>query len=509
MPDKTIATDLAKRLNGIALVSSDITDEDLRGIGLEPLTAYIVDFYGKEKRPGILDRTTLAKIIDDMRNESLPFQPEAVRASGFSPTAKHFDADYRIRSIVPEKTTSAVDSFAAYFRNRLDRLRAMIQDGRNSRTFGMINNIASVERYVEGREICIAGIVNEKSATKNGHILATIEDETGLAKILFVGKSQKDNESALFTEASKIMTDEVIAVRGKISGSGKVPFIIANSLIYPDIPIRNRKQTDKDVAIAFLSDIHVGSKLFLDKQFNRFVEWMNGNVDYRKDLVEKIKYITIAGDLVDGIGVYPNQDRELSIDDIYKQYTVLLDLLSEIPEYVHIFVMPGNHDGVQRAEPQPSLPASLIGERELRNVHLLSNPGYVTIEGLKVLAYHGTSLDSVIQAVPGCSYSKPETAMIEVLRRRHLSPIYGDNPIVPSRKDNMVIDDVPDILHMGHLHKNGIADYHGTLIVNSGTWQARTAYQVKNGHIPTPAILPVYETKTMGISHIDFNSMMV
>ncbi|MDE1851546.1 MAG: DNA-directed DNA polymerase II small subunit [Candidatus Micrarchaeota archaeon] len=508
MTGRTIATELARRLNGIALVSSDITDEDLAGVELEPLTAYIVDLYGREKRPGVLDRKALEKLIIEMKNEELPFQPETVRQSGFMPAAKHLDADYRIRSIVPEKTTSAVDSFAVYFRNRLDRLRAMIQDGRNSRSFGMINNIASVATYVEGREICIAGIVNEKSVTKNGHLLVTIEDETGPAKILFIGKSQ-GSESALFDDASKIVTDEVVAVRGKLSGSGKVPFMIANSLIRPDIPIRNRKQTQKDVAIAFLSDIHVGSKLFLDRQFNRFIEWMNGNVDYRRDLVDKIKYITIAGDLVDGIGVYPNQDRELSIDDIYKQYTVLLDLLSEIPDHVHIFMMPGNHDGVQRAEPQPALPASLVGERELHNIHLLSNPGYVTIEGLRVLAYHGTSLDSVIQAVPGCSYSKPETAMVEVLKRRHLSPIYGDNPIVPSRRDNMVIDEVPDILHMGHLHKNGIADYHGTLVVNSGTWQARTAYQVKNGHIPTPAILPVYETKSMGISHVDFNNIMV
>ena len=70
----------------------------------------------------------------------------------------------------------------------------------------------------------------------------------------------------------------------------------------------------------------------------------------------------------------------------------------------------------------------------------------------------------------------------------------------------MVIDKVPDILHMGHLHKNGYSEYHGTLIVNSGTWQGRTDFQVRMGHIPTPAQMPVYEAKSGTMNVIDFNS---
>ncbi len=92
----------------------------------------------------------------------------------------------------------------------------------------------------------------------------------------------------------------------------------------------------------------------------------------------------------------------------------------------------------------------------------------------------------MISAIPDTSYANPEKAMIEILRRRHLSPIYGGNVIVPSKEDNLVIDKIPDILHMGHIHKNGIANYHGVEIVNSGTWQARTDFQIRQGHIPTP-----------------------
>ena len=123
-----------------------------------------------------------------------------------------------------------------------------------------------------------------------------------------------------------------------------------------------------------------------------------------------------------------------------------------------------------------------------------------------MLTYHGTSLDSIIATIPNMSYAKPEQAMIEILKRRHLSPIYGGNTIVPSRMDTLVIDKVPDILHMGHIHKNGLANYHGIHIVNSGTWQDRTDYQIKQGHIPTPAQMPVFDAKVNNFKIIDFSA---
>jgi DNA polymerase II small subunit len=69
----------------------------------------------------------------------------------------------------------------------------------------------------------------------------------------------------------------------------------------------------------------------------------------------------------------------------------------------------------------------------------------------------------------------------------------------------LVIDKVPDILHMGHVHKNCIANYHGVDIINSGTWQSTTNYQLIQGHIPSPCIVPVYEAKANRFTSINFN----
>ncbi len=505
MPDSQLVADLAGRLSGKIIVSSDVTQSELENLDLEALSTKVLKYF--EGRDGIkvLDRETLKKILWVQVEEKAPMQIEISKPLDYKPLAKDLDAEYRIRNIEAEHTDSSVNAFASYFNDRFDRLREFFGSARGTSLGSMLNSIESVKQYTTGREVSIVGMVYDKAITKNGHLLVTLEDETASAKILFVKSSRENSRDTLdlFESAKRIISDEVIAVRGKISGG----LIIANMILWPDIPIRPRKKTEEDTAIAFLSDIHVGSKLFMEKQFARFLSWINGDVDYRRDIAEKVKYIVASGDLVDGIGVYPNQDKELSIPDIYKQYSVLLDYLSTIPDYIHVFLLPGNHDAVRRAEPQPALGKDLIKEFSRSNIHFVTDPGYVTVGGIKVLGYHGTSLDSVIQAVPGCSYSKPQIAMTEVLKRRHLSPIYGDNPIVPSKKDPMIIDEVPDILHMGHVHKNGDSDYHGTLIVNSGTWQARTGYQVKLGHIPSPAVLPVYETKGMTLSTVDFNTV--
>ena len=91
----------------------------------------------------------------------------------------------------------------------------------------------------------------------------------------------------------RIVTDEVIAVKGKLAS----PFIIANKLIWPDVPVHTRKQTEEDLAIAFTSDTHVGSKLFMEKHFDRFIDWLNGKVEMDREIAGKVKYLILGGDL--------------------------------------------------------------------------------------------------------------------------------------------------------------------------------------------------------------------
>ncbi len=498
-----IADLLAAKLNGKVVVSTDIAFSEIKETEIDDLSDKILAFF--EGKPGVLTNDTLTQIKKELEEKQQAEQINAIevsRSSEYKPLAKEYEGNFRIRNLAADKTLGTTGAFSEYFDDRFKKLSDFLR-GNGRQTAGAIGNLEAMKQYATGKELSVVGMVYDKVVTKNGNVMVTIDDQSGSAKILFMKPQSKydKKQNELFDMAKHIAYDDVLAIHGKMFNQ----FLIATSLALPDIPIRPKKLAEVDLALAMTSDIHIGSKKFLGKQFEHMIKWLKGEVNYRKDLAGKVKYLSIAGDVADGIGVYPNQDKELEITDLYSQYDALFKLIDEIPDYITVFLLPGNHDGVQKAEPQPPLGDDIVKDFKRDNVKIMSNPAYMNVEGLKVLGYHGSALAGIIRYVPGCSWMKPETAMIELLKRRHLSPIYGGYVIVPSQKDTMVMDDVPDILHSGHAHKNGYAEYHGTVIVNSGTWQDKTSYQIKQGHIPDPCRMPIYEMKSGKLQDIDFN----
>ena len=191
-----------------------------------------------------------------------------------------------------------------------------------------------------------------------------------------------------------------------------------------------------------------------------------------------------------------------------KQMQRATQLLAKVPKHIRMLVIPGNHDPGRRALPQPSIPKKELAEQlyGLENCTMLGNPASVELNGVKILIYHGQSLDDVIATTPGLSYSKPAEAMKILLKARHLSPTYGGRtPIAPEQEDMMVISEVPDIFHSGHVHVVDIQNYRGTLIVNSGAWQGQTKFQQTMGITPTPGIAILVNLATLQPFTRDFN----
>ena len=340
-------------------------------------------------------------------------------------------------------------------------------------------------------ELSIIGMVLDIRTSAKGHKLIEVEDKTGIIPVLI----HKEKDKELFELAKRIILDEVIGITGKLSSDSGL--IFANRITFPDIPntqgktLNRKKPQGKAV---FISDIHVGSRTFLEDSWLKFVEWLG----------DDINYLVIAGDVVDGIGVFPNQDKELAISDIYEQYEKAAQYLNAVPEHIRIIVSPGNHDAVRQAEPQPRFPEKIT--KLFRNdITFVGNPAMVDI-GVKVLIYHGRSMDDIIASIPGFSYGDPSKPMSEMLRLRHLSPIYGGRvSIAPELKDHFVIDTIPDILHCGHVHTVGVSRYKEVLTINSGTWQSQTEFQKKMNLQPMPAKATVVDLASMGYSIMDFN----
>lgn len=442
----------------------------------------------------LLDKPLVSKEDIEALMPPAPVAAEVVRPSGFAPLAKEHAPDIKLFHSLDvtgkSRTKGEVDNFVAHFRNRYERLARMLRRSNSVPTI----ELADAKRHLNER-VRVVVLVSGKKQTKKGNTMYDVEDMSGAFKVVI--SSSRFNEKIL-DKARGILIDDVIAITGKVLE----PYLIAEDIEWPDLPvIRERKQAEADVATVYLSDLHFGSRYFLGKHLKSFCEWLHGRGEMR-ELAGKVKYICVAGDIVDGIGVYPNQEKELVVKDIYQQYKMFEDFMEDIPDYIEVIVAPGNHDAVRRGEPQPAIPKDLISSDIIR----VGNPSTLSIEGMKHLMYHGTSMDSMIASLPDASYMHPEKVMVEYLKRRHLSPIYGGNLIIPENVDYMVIEEPPDIFHAGHVHKNGYTQYRGTLVINSGTFQDRTDFQVKQGHVPTPAIVPVYEMKHNRLHTLDFKS---
>jgi len=415
---------------------------------------------------------------------------------GVQPVASKIEPDLIIdksKDVTGNSTSEGtVENFVELFRDRYKRLKTVLG---NRAVLRDVIDLENLKRY-DGNEVKIIGMIRDRRESKKGNLILEVEDPTGTALVVVTGE--------LKAKGAFIVNDEVVGVIGNARGN----FIMAKELIEPDIPTTKPKPTCEDnVSMAFLSDIHVGSLLFMEKEFRRFLDWLNlqGNGNQR-EIAESVKYIMIAGDLVDGVGIYPGQESELAIPDIYKQYDYLGKMLQTIPEYIEVVISTGNHDAVRRCEPQPSLALDGLGEAlDAPNIHLVGNPAKVKAHGYEVLMYHGTSMDALISVLPKLSYNNPETAQIEYLRKRHLSPVYGTKEqIAPEEKDYMVIDTVPDIFHCGHVHKNGYANYRGVKVINSGTWQSQTDFQQMQGHMPTPCKVPIMDLRNMSLKVVNF-----
>jgi DNA polymerase II small subunit len=362
--------------------------------------------------------------------------------------------------------------------------------------------ISGIDKIPTNSRVKIIGMVTEKRELKS-KLFLKLED-FGASITVLVPQTLGHQT---MVKARSLLLDQVICVNA-VKGSND--FLIAKDVIWPDIPQRSPNTATIPVYAALISDLHIGSTLFMQKAFDRFIHWLNGKFgnEALRNIAHHIKYIVIAGDLVDGIGIYPNQIKELEITDIKAQYDAVYKYLEKIPEHIEIIVTPGNHDAARKALPQPAIPQQYAESLyKSRRIHSFGNPCTLSLHGVNFLLYHGRSLDDTAAVVPNTSFQTPEKTMKTLLQSRHLAPIYGEKtPIAPEKKDFMVIENVPDVFHAGHVHVYKSSTYRGSLLINSGAWQTQTEFQRKMGITPTPGIAPVVNLQTLSVIPINFGS---
>ncbi|MCE5338793.1 MAG: DNA-directed DNA polymerase II small subunit [Methanomicrobiaceae archaeon] len=446
----------------------------------------VVSYIREQNDPTLIDRTA-AGVPDG----TLVIMPEHIPGLKKVRDGTRFLVDPELEVIMGSAgTTGSVtghDDAVHYFRDRYNSLSSMIRGRMTAMPIEAL--VKSPQRYRD-EECNIIGMVADVRTTTRGHRLVEVEDPTGAIRVLF----NKGKDDA-FAEAERILPDEVLGVKGKLSSDGGLFF--AEQLSRPDVPINNAPfKSDRPGKAVLISDVHVGSNTFLEEEWNRFADWLQDS---------DAGYLLIAGDLVDGIGIYPGQEDELTIRNIYEQYDVFAGMLRDLPSRVRIVAAPGNHDVVRMAEPQPAIPPEFTGKFPA-NCTLVENPCLLNLQGVRVLMYHGRSIDDMIGLIPGASYERPGEIMDEMLKRRLLASPYGmRTPIAAMKTDRLVIDPLPEILLTGHVHICGITRYRGVLGVNTGTWQSQTSFQKQMNIHPTPARAFVIDLQTLQPEVMDFS----
>jgi DNA polymerase II small subunit len=304
--------------------------------------------------------------------------------------------------------------------------------------------------------------VSEVLSSTKKMIILFVEDPTGALDLLYYKKDDSESPfipSSYFLFRIEVKEDE----RNK-----KTSYRIKE---YSPVGYYNSLKVTTGVPSygALISDVHVGSIYFMKKEFTSFLKFLNQE--------EEIKYLFIAGDLVDGVGIYPEQEKNLYQKNAYLQYEEVFKLFNQniTRKDLTVYFSPGNHDFLSIFEPQ--VISKRISEILPKEWILLKNPDYFTVEGKRVLVYHGRGSDSLIAAkTPELSYEEMQKVYDYMFSQRNLSPTISGSRM-DIKKTIGMIDEIPDYFISGHVHKWCYALKNGVVFSNSGCWQHETEYQ--------------------------------
>lgn len=405
-----------------------------------------------------------------------------------------------------ESSKRTIQDFVGYFNSRYKALEQIL---RNRAGLEGLTSISRVKNKRDKEKVSLIGMVMEKKLTKNNNLMLVVEDLSESINVL-INKNRKE----LFEKGKNIVEDEVIGIRG-VPGNN---ILFADEVLFPDVPTKEIKKSPEESYVVFMGDTHVGSKFFLNKEFGRFIKWINGELGDEKQLeiVKKIKYLFVLGDLVDGVGIYPNQEKDLEIQDIYQQYDTFVNYLEKVPEHITIIICAGNHDAMRIAEPQPKLYQEFSEKLyTMKNVVFVSNPAMVNIDaadgfpGFDVLLYHGYSFtyfaDNVETIRLAGGQKRPDLLMKFLLQKRHLAPTHTSTLYIPdTTKDSLVIESTPDFFVTGHIHRASVSTYNNITLLNCSSWLSQTDYQEKVGIEPQPARVILANLQTRAVKVLKF-----
>ncbi|MEM2119370.1 MAG: hypothetical protein QW840_04530, partial [Candidatus Bathyarchaeia archaeon] len=240
-------------------------------------------------------------------------QPLTEAKKLFKPYAKEVEAKISVIENPGEKNGSngTLEDYLECFRDRFRRMEKILRQRIDVKSAA---STIDALKASPNTNLKIIGMITEKRNLQKRTILIVEDLQASITALVPQNATEE-----LHKKAQTLLLDQVVClcVR-KTRGT----LFIVEDIILPEIGQKPQHKAPIPVYAALTSDLHIGSTKFHREAFNRFILWLNGKYgnEQMREIASHVKYVLVAGDIVDGIGIYPNQIRELGIKDIYKQY---------------------------------------------------------------------------------------------------------------------------------------------------------------------------------------------
>ena len=150
---------------------------------------------------------------------------------GYKPYAKEIDSEIEVLDDPTDviSTTGSLKNYIRYFQDRFRRIRKILRSRVDS---GDSGSIAQALKAPLNSRVKFTCMLMEKRESQNG-IFLQVEDLETSAKVFVPSQNLE-----LYRKGQKLMLDQVICICA-IKGRGDL--LIAEDIIYPDLPLRKPK----------------------------------------------------------------------------------------------------------------------------------------------------------------------------------------------------------------------------------------------------------------------------
>ena len=197
---------------------------------------------------------------------------------------------------------------------KIEKIKQEYNKKRSMNTSNRRNDEESLNNSSNAETILLAGLLMSRRQQKN-MVEVTIDDMSGAL-------SAVATTDDLRNQISMLVLDQMVMLEIESKKRGRQDFLI-RSVISPEIPEHIPNKSRSESYVLLTSDLHIGSKYFMEAEFLRFIEWLSSD----DDIGSKVKFLCIAGDIIDGVGIYPNQDKELKEIDASKQLMYAMTII--------------------------------------------------------------------------------------------------------------------------------------------------------------------------------------